>query len=355
MADFDPQNPADESNGTATSSPGSCCGGAPGGSACGDEAFVADWSHAEGALSAQADAFEARRAAGEAFTPDDAFWADLVRSQRDASKPGEAFWADLVRSQRDTSRPGEAFWAELVRSQGVTPSGGESTRLARRFEPRVGVQSEAFWAELVRSQQPASTTADSDYRRVPSPHAYTLTSPPTGMGWADDEASEWAPPESGREPAEDEAVQPAGEPVEAEVAGSAPRDDVEWGVPVSAEEDWALARSEGMAFEPASDEVPSLMSAAVEAAQRQAKGGASTQARRDAQPKATKTRAAKPAVAKKPAAKKAPARAKQPAAKAQPKPKKLLVKKAKKPAAKKPVKKAAPAGKITKAPTRRAA
>ena len=327
MADFEPQNPADQSTDTAAPSSGSCCGGGAcggtGGSTGGntgsrDDAFVADWSHAEKTLAAQADTFEARHGQGRAFEPNDAFWADLVRSQG------------------ATSRPDGTFWAELVRSQGVTPAAEQPTQLARRFEPRVGVQSAAFWEELVRSQQPTSGGASLDYRRVPSPTAYTLTSPPTGMGWGDDEASEWAPPE--RQERRYDAVQPAGEPVEVEASAS--RDDVEWGVPASAEQDWASARSEGLSYEPASDEKSPLRVAA----------GAAPAA---AQPKAKKTRAAKAAAQKKPAAKK-PLKAKKPAAA---KAKKPVVKKAaaKKPAAKKLVKKAPPAPKITKAPTRRAA
>jgi hypothetical protein len=297
MADFDSQGPADNEAKDKAPKPygseqcddsGSCCGGSgrwrqDEGESCETDSFVADWSGAEKTLEAQAAAFEATHA--------------------EARKP-EAFWVELVQSQQPTA-----------------PETESSTALTVRFQTRVGVQSEQFWADLVASQKTGETS--------PAPLISTLSNPPTGMGWSEDEASEWSPPE--REERTYEPVQDAGEPVEIEA--SARRDDVEWSQPASAEQDFETARSEGMAFDVAGESsAPTLMSAAVEAARKQAK--------------AKKASAKKPAE-KKVKAKKAPAtKAKKPAAKKAA---------AKKPTAKKVVKKVTPAPKITKAPTRRAA
>lgn len=298
MAEFDPQGPADKESKDQAAAYGqprsqSCCNS---GDSCEPDradrdgridSFVSDWSGAEKTLEAQAAAFEA--------------------SHSEPRKP-DAFWVELVASQAPTQTIPVAASTELA---------------AAPRESAVGVQSEQFWADLVRSQLSGSATSS-------TPTYGSLLTPPTGMGWSEDEASEWSAPEREHEP-----VQPAGEPVEAEA--SARRDDVEWGVPASDAQDWASARSEALHFEPSSSE-PSLMSAAVDAAGQQA------------QPKAKKAIAKKPA-AKKPAVKEA--KTKKPAAKA----KKPAAKKAaaKKPAVKKLVKKVAPAPKITKAPTRRAA
>ena len=310
MAEFDPQGPSDNEAKNQAEQAEDCCGG----ESCRSDksydksysdrsytdesfrsdpyrsdSFVADWSGAESKLAAQADAFEA--------------------SNSEPRKP-------------------EQFWVELVQSQQVTPQATESTELARP-QADGGGQSQQFWADLVRSQQPTG----SDTPTFTSSSESSLTKPPTGMGWSDDEASEWAPPEREVQ-REYEPVQPAGEPVEAEA--SARRDDVEWSSPASDAQDWASARSEGMHFEPSSEpsaetasEQPSLMQAALEAAR--------------SQPAAKKAKAEKKSAAKKTAkkpAKKTAAKAKKPA---------------KKPAAKKVVKKTPPAPKITKAPTRHAA
>ena len=297
MADFDSQGPADNEAKDKAPKPygseqcddsGSCCGSGYArwrqdeGGSCEGDSFVADWSGAEKTLEAQAAAFEATH---------------------DAPRKPDAFWVDLVKSQQPT---GEEV---------------SSTQLTARVETAVGAQSEQFWADLVASQKTGTSS--------PAPLISSLSNPPTGMGWADDEASEWSPPE--REERTYEPVQDAGEPVEIEA--SARRDDVEWSQPASAEQDFETARSEGMAFDVAGESsAPTLMSAAVEAARKQAK--------------AKKASAKKPAE-KKVKAKKAPAtKAKKPAAKKAA---------AKKPTAKKVVKKATPAPKITKAPTRRAA
>ena len=316
MAEFDPQEPADhreKNQAGQCEDSGSCCGGH---ARREENEFVADWSGAEKTLEAQAAAFEATHAAPR--TP-------------------EAFWVELVQSQSPTQ---DNFVAS------------NSTGLAARPGTAVGVQSEQFWVDLVASQKSAAPsgqlwadlvasqkTGEAESSAVEaSPVISSLSNPPTGMGWSDDEAAEWSAPEGEQERREYDPVQPAAEPVEAEA--SARRDDVEWSTPASAEQDWASARSEGLRFEPSAEgeteSQPSLMAAAVEAAQKQAKA---------------KKTAAKKAVAKKPAAKK-PAvkktvKAKKPAA-----PKKAA---AKKPAARKVVKKVAPPPKITKAPTRRAA
>ena len=313
MADFDPQGPTDNESKNQADQAESCCGS--GGSCDGDkrdsyssspyssdpfrhDPFVADWSGAEKSLEAQAESFETRRAEMSQSEP---------QGGQPAAERSETFWVEMVQSQESPQAPAQT---------------SSSTELTLAGESAVGVQSEQFWADLVRSQQ---TTSSSESTSRP---VSWLSEPPSGMGWSEDEASEWSPPEReqlpepSREDARDyEAVESAAEPVETEA--SAPRQDVAWSEPASASQDWASARSEGFApSETSAEEKPSLMSAAVEAAQAQAK------------PKK------KAAAKKKPAAKK-PAKAK------------------KKPAAKKPkkaVKKATPPPKITKAPpTKKAA
>jgi hypothetical protein len=305
MAEFDPQGPSDESKHNQAAQNESCCGG----HSCGGErdrfasdsdSFISDWSGAETRLEAQAAAFEASHV--EPRKPEQ-FWVDLVASQQ--PEPGQTTSTALAKTT-DSAAGGtsETFWGELVASQ-RGPN--------------------ALWDDLVRSQQPSESEVSSASQEETV--RFVSTAKPGGMGWAEDEADEWAPPERAFEP-----VQPAGEPVESDA--NVRRDDVEWGAPASAEQDWATARSEGLAYEPTGEERPSLMAAAVEAAQQQ------TKAKKARKPAAKKT-VAKQAKAKKPAAK-----AKKPAVK------KAV---AKRPTAKKVVKKAAPAPKITKAPTRRAA
>ena len=318
MAEFDPQGPADEKNqADQCEDSGSCCGGH---ARREEDEFVADWSGAEKTLAAQAAAFEATHAAPR--TPD-AFWVELVQSQSPtpsaASDTGESeTTAITARTETAAGVQSEQFWVDLVASQKTGPS-------------------EQLWVDLVASQKTGAAEPTETLTGESRPVFSSLSHPPTGMGWSEDEAAEWSPPERELEQRQYEPVQPAGEPVEAE----ARRDDVEWGKP--AEQDWASARSEG--FEPAAEtpaeSQPTLMSAAVEAAQKQARAKKAAAKK----PAATKTPAAKKPAAKKPAAKKTTA-AKKPAAK------KIA---AKKPAAKKLVKKIAPAPKITKAPTRRAA
>jgi hypothetical protein len=304
MAEFDHQGPSDESKHNQAAQNEACCGG----HSCGRDrfapdadSFISDWSGAESKLEAQAAAFEASHA--EPRKPEQ-FWVDRVASQQ--PQGGQSTTTALAKIT-DSAAGGmsETFWAELVASQ-RGPN--------------------ALWDDLVRSQQPGESEASGAAQEEPV--RFASPGKPGGMGWSDDEADEWAPPERAFEP-----VQPAGEPVEADA--NTRRDDVEWGAPASAEQDWATARSEGLAYEPAAEERPSLMAAAVEAAQQQ------TKAKRASKKPAAKKTATKQAKAKKPASK-----AKKPAAKKAA---------AKKPAAKKVVKKAAPAPKITKAPTRRAA
>lgn len=244
------------------------------------DSFVADWSGAEKSLAEQAESFETRKA------------------EMDQGMP-QQFWVDLVRSQKPESTT-ETVVPVTVRGESLS---GESQ----------SGESQQLWSDLVRSQQ--ASAAELGEAAVTSSH-----SKPTGMGWAEDEASEWAPPEREYEPAG-----AAAEPVE---AGSGRRDDVEWATPVSAQDDWETVRTEALTAE---GKPHSLMEAAVEAAAALP------------EPKQKKTRAAR-----KPAAKK-PAKAKKTVAK---KPAKKPVKKA---AAKKVVKKTPPAPKIVKDPTRRAA
>lgn len=250
------------------------------------DSFVADWSGAEKSLVEQAESFEARQA-----------------------------------EMQPRPQP-ETFWLDLVRSQGVTPSPAASSE--RTAEAAASAEasaetgrSEQLWQDLVRSQQPESGGADTASTSI----GEYGPSKPTGMGWAEDEASEWAPPEREADYIrEEEPVEAAAEPLEA--AATARRDDVEWAEPASARDDFEATRSEALDAEA---HPRTLMEAAVEAAQAKQKKP------RAKKPAAKKT-AAKKTVAKKPAKKTA----------------------AKKPAAKKAVKKA-PVGKITKAPTRRAA
>jgi hypothetical protein len=292
MADFDPQQPAEneaankpQSQDEQSTSPrwdeGRGCGS--GRDQCGSSDyrsesyrsdFVADWSGAERSLAEQAESFEARKA------------------EMEQPKQPERFWLDLVKSQQTT----DAQAAEAA--------------------PR---QSEGLWSDLVSSQ--FSPPAEP---REAAPEY--LTSKPTGMGWADEEASEWAPPE--READYTRATEPveaAAEGFEPETTALARRDDVEWSEPASAQDEFASTRSEALS----ADEHPrTLMDAAVEAAQAAPKKGRATR----------KTAAKKPAKAKKTVARK-------PAKKTA----------AKKPAAKKAARKT-PAPKIVKAPpTRRAA
>src|SRR5688572_10464241 len=267
MADFDSQGPADNEAKDKAPKPygseqcddsGSCCGSGrwrqDENGSCEADSFVADWSGAEKTLEAQAAAFEAAN---------------------DAPRKPEAFWVDLVKSQQPTGEE------------------AASTGLTVRVDGVVGVQSEQFWADLVASQKTGTPSS--------APLISSLSNPPTGMGWSDDEASEWSPPE--REEHHYEPVEDAGEPVEVEA--SARRDDVEWSQPASAEQDFATARSEGMAFDPQGESAtPSLMSQAVEEAQKQAKA---RKAKKPAEKKA-KSKKAPAAKAKKPAAKKAAAK-----------------------------------------------
>ena len=237
--------------------------------------FVSDWSGAEQSLAHQADSFEARKA------------------EMEQPKQPERFWLDLVKSQE-------------------TPAATETAETAPQ-------QTEGLWPDLVSSQfSPPSESSMS------TPSEYVSSHKPSGMGWADEEASEWAPPE--READYTRAAEPveaAAEQYESETTALARRDDVEWSEPASAQDEFALTRSEALSAE---EPQRTLMDAAVEAAQSQP----------------TKARAPRKTAAKKPA-----------------KAKKTVAKKpAKKAAAKKPAKKAVkktPAPKIVKDPTRRAA
>ena len=361
MADFDPQQPADKKPqgfNQNTDDSGSAGGATtPGGAessqdwsdfgrtvpataarqwefshSCCDSGSTADCQEPEdcGAKSSQDESSHDE-------SPTQSFFSDWSAAEaRSASTSAAGEGAAAFEPRRTPSSMPETFWVELVRSQVSGAAARESTDLARVSpETVVGAQSEKFWSDLVASQRPESADAAT---------WSSASSKPAGMGWSDEEAAEWSPPERETEfPADRDAevLETAGEAVGEAVGAdaSARRDGLEWSVPETASEAWQAARSEGLG------ETRSLMAAAVEAAQP------------GAQAKVKKARAAKAATEKKPAAKKAVA--KKPAAKA----KKPAVKKAaaaKKPAAKKPgakkvVKKLAPPPKITKAPTRRAA
>lgn len=234
------------------------------------DSFVADWSGAEKTLAEQAESFEARE-------------IELAQAQPQPEK----------------------FWGELVKSQDAQPPLESS-------EPSRPQQSQQFWGDLVGSQAAATSESTSE------PTSEYVSSRRTGMGWAEDEASEWAPPQREQEP-----VDAAAEPVESENTAPTRRDDVAWGLPASAQDAWESVRSEALDAEA---KPQSLMDAAVQAAQVKEK----------------KSRAKKPAAKKQVKAKKAAT--KKPVKKAA----------AKKKVVKKAVKKT-PMPKIEKDPTRRAA
>jgi hypothetical protein len=205
------------------------------------------------------------------------------------------------------TQPG-SFWVDVVKSQ--QPADDSAAAASEPVREEVGKQSEQFWSALVQSQQ--RTASD-------------LT--PVAEEADEDERSDWQPLRHEAEP-----VSPAAEPVETEAV--AERGDIAWSMPQSTKEEWESARSEAQDAESSEGKPTTLIAAAVEAAQAEA---------------AKAKKAPKARAAKKPAEKKAKSRkttaAKKPAAK------KLAAKKV---AVKKTVKKTAPV-KITKAPTRRAA
>lgn len=197
----------------------------------------------------------------------------------------------------------QSFWVDLVSSQPAPSETAPAASETAREE--VGKQSEQFWSALVQSQ-----TAGADANRSDKEY----------------ESSDWQPLRNVAEP-----VSPAAEPVEAEA--SADRADVAWTLPQTTSEEWASARSEAQDAE-AGESKPTLMSAAVEAAQSTAKAKKAPKAKAEKKPAEKKAKSKKTAAAKKPAAKKVAAR---------------------KPAAAKKAVKKTPAPKIIKAPTRRAA
>ena len=207
-------------------------------------------------------------------------------TEYDRAEPGEPASTELVARTQP-----ESFWVDLVKSQ--QPAEGAAAKPVRET---IGTQSTEFWSALVQSQQPSES----------------------------DEASDWQPLRHEQEP-----VSPAAEPVEVEA--SADRADVAYVPPQSTTEEWESARSEA---QDADESKPTLMAAAVEAAQG-AKAKKAPKAKAAKKPAEKKVKSKKTTAAKKPAAKKA----------------------AKRPAAKKVAKKAPPPRitKITKAPTRRAA
>src|SRR5688500_12780930 len=319
MADFDPQQPADKKpqNFNQNTDDSGNAGGAttPGGAessqdwsdfgrtvpattsrqwefshSCCDSGSTADCQEPED-CGAKSSHDESR---GD--SPTQSFFADWsafdARTESASAAGAEA--AAFVPRPTPSSQP-ETFWVELVRSQVSGATARKSTDLARVSpETVVGAQSEKFWSDLVASQRPESADAAT---------WSSASSKPAGMGWSDEEASEWSPPERETEFPVDrdaEVLETAGEAVGADA--SARRDGLEWSVPETASEAWQAARSEGLG------ETKSLMAAAVEAAQP------------EAQAKVKKARAAKSATEKKPAAKKtvakkAPAKAKKPAVK----------------------------------------
>lgn len=288
MAEFDPQQPAEneaankpksQDEQSSPSSWDSGCGCGSGRDQCGSSDyrsesyrsdFVADWSGAERSLAEQAESFETRKAEMEQQTQPERFWLDLVKSQQ--TTPAQAAEAAPQQSA--------GLWPDLVSSQFSPPT--EPSESAPEYQ----------------------------------------TSKPTGMGWADEEATEWAPPEREADYTRaHEPVEAAAEGFESETTALARRDDVEWSEPASAQDEFASTRSEALS----ADEQPrTLMDAAVEAAQSVPKKARASR----------KTAAKKPAKAKKTVAKKKTA--------------------TKKPAARKAVKKSS-TPKIVKPPTRRAA
>ena len=218
MADFDPQQPAENEEGNQPDQFGesrprqqrpahpwdaqeanSHCGCGSDNDSCDlgsgnrPDSFVADWSGAEKSLSEQASSFESRNAE--------------MASEMSSSDQGlsQEFWGDLANAQ---NRPADAS------SQ----------------------QSKQLWSDLVRSQNPEAPYAEevSD-----SSSHYSTHSQPRGMGWSQDEASEWSPPR-------DERVEAAGEPLDYETPSLSRRDDFELATPASARDDWQSMRSEAM-------------------------------------------------------------------------------------------------------------
>ena len=277
MAEFDPQQPAENEAGNKSPSQGDCgqSSSREWDYGCGCDArradepqttgssepfrsssFVADWSGAEQSLADQAESFEARKA------------------EMEQPKQPERFWLDLVKSQESTP-------AQATETAEAAPQ-----------------QSGRMWSDLVSSQF------------SPPAEARESSSKPTGMGWADEEASEWAPPEREADYTRaQDPVEAAAEQYEPETTALARRDDVEWSEPASAQDEFASTRSEALSAE---DQPRTLMDAAVEAAQstpRKARAPRKTAAKKPARAKKTVARksAPKKTAAKKKAVKKAPA------------------------------------------------
>src|SRR3954471_9446416 len=166
------------------------------------DSFVADWSGAEKSLSEQASSFETRNAemASEMTTP------------ADEGLPSE-FWGDLANSQRRAAD-------------------------AASSNPQ---QSGQLWDDLVQSQLPESGKTPEYAEEVgDSSSHYSVNSQPRGMGWSQDEASEWAPP------SRDERMDAAGGAPGYETPALSRRDDFELATPASAQDDWQSVRSEAM-------------------------------------------------------------------------------------------------------------
>src|SRR2546423_1556505 len=86
-----------------------------------------------------------------------------------------------------------------------TPSNRAETAGAAGETPRQQ-PSERYWTEMVAEELPASGDV------IQSSSHYSTNNQPKGMGWAEDEASEWSPPR------DEERVDAAGESLESETA-----------------------------------------------------------------------------------------------------------------------------------------
>jgi hypothetical protein len=231
----------------------------------------------------------------------DACEADLSRDgHRDAGLPhNESFVSDWA-----SERP-----SELQPTSFDTPSYGSSSyetpAETSSFEPRRSQeeQPEKFWVDLVNSQLApelgdVARTADEGGRPAQSGQYWSemggAAPKPSGMGWNEDEASEWSPP------ARDERVDAAAEPVESMTQSR--RDDVEWGTPASAQDEWSSVRSEALGADSKSE---GMMAAQPE---KKAKAKAKTAGKKKATAKTAKGK--KKAAAKKKPAKKAAAKKK---------------------------------------------
>jgi hypothetical protein len=293
MAEFDPQQPGDDESKSPTS----------GDPESRQWEFSSPFSqshsqsHSRPCCSGDADCEKPEACEAE-------FGHDASRDpHRDAGLPrNESFVADWSGMERPS---------ELEPSSYDTPSYGSSSYESPTYDAQHSEQQpEKLWDDLVRSQASESSesgdvarTADETGRPARSGQYWSETgdasssqAKPSGMGWGDDEASEWAPPAR-----DGERVDAAAQPLDSELTAQERRDDVEWGTPASAQDEWTSVRSEALSAESKSD---SLMGGAEAAQPEKKKAARKTTAKKKATAKSKKKTAAKKKPAKKAAKKK---------------------------------------------------